>query len=280
MRFIPAVVTALLMTGCMGQLDGTDPGTGDDDDTMQPPPAGTAKSLYTSTVQPIMTRCDGGACHGTAGTPAGAQPRWVNTDASAAYEAITKLPTLVGAFNTQAGILTKIAAGHNGITYTTGDTSAITNWLSKEATERANSNQPPPVDPIEVLKKWSGCMTLANFQTAKMTQVWGALATSSNQRCTNCHQDGLYGMIITNVEQTYFDTISKHKDYLLMYFTVDSMGKVIINTASMAAAGVTLQDHPRFDPVNNAGMPALNTFYQSTLAAQTAGTCGPPTLVD
>lgn len=281
MRFTPALVTALLLTGCMGTLDNSQP-TGDDDDTMMPPPSGsTAKQLYITTVAPIMARCDSASCHGAGGTPVGAQPHWeIANDAATSYANIVTKPTVVGAFNAQSGILTKIALGHNSITYSSSDTSAITAWLSKEASERANTMQPPPVDPVALLKTWSGCMTLANFQTAKMAAKWGALATSNNQRCADCHNAGFYGMIITDQEQPYFDAISKHKDFLMMYFTVDQMGKVIINMGTMQAAGQTLQDHPRFDPQNNLGMPALTEFYNSTLAAQTAGTCGAPTLVD
>jgi hypothetical protein len=46
----------------------------------------------------------------------------------------------------------------------------------------------------------------------------------------------------------------------------------------MNSAGVTLPDHPRFNPTTNAGMTALTEFYDLTVERQTAGTCDPPRL--
>jgi hypothetical protein len=275
MRLTPAIVTALILAGCVGGIENIDPPNTPDAAVTT---GSTARQLYVQNVHPITNRCNSAACHSLTGAAGGGTSRFADSSADNSYNAIVAAPLVVGSFNSQAGILVKIAAGHNGITYSSADLSAINTWLSKEAMERMG--QPPAVDPVEVMKKWSGCMTIANFNTAQMAQKWGALATQANQRCTNCHQAGLYGMIISDTATTYFDTISKHKDYLLKYFTVDGTGKVVINTASMTNAGVTLQDHPRFDPTTNAGMTALQTFYTSTMAAQTAGTCGPPTLVD
>lgn len=277
MRCTYALVTALVVAGCVGDIP-TDTGGGG-------PDAGTttgsmARTMYKANVHAITNRCTGGACHSVTGAAGGGSSRFSDSSADTSYDAIVRAPLTVGSFaSASAGILTKIAAGHNAITYTTGEITSITSWLDQEKTERNNGTNPPPVDPIEVLKKWSGCMTIANFNTAQMSQKWGSLAALNNQKCLNCHGGGLYGFVLSDVPTTFFGAISTQKDYLLKYFTVDGTGKVIINLASFTNAGVTLTDHPHFDPTNNLAMPALQTFYDSTLAAQTAGTCGPSTLL-
>lgn len=282
MRFTPAIVTSLavglavaLAAGCVGNIDNTEPQGGVDGGVT----TAQGRTLYKQNVHPVMNRCTGTACHSVGGT-GGGQSKFADASGDISYDAIVKAPLIVGTFTSTAGVLTKIAGGHNGITYSAPEISSITAWLAKESTERNGTNQPPPVDPVQALKTWSGCMSLTNFQTAKMAQQWGSLAASNNQRCMNCHQAGLYVFIATTVEQQFFDTITQHKDYLMKYFTVDATGKVIINTNSFTNAGVTLASHPHFNPTTNQGMTALQTFYDSTVARQTAGTCDPARLVD
>jgi hypothetical protein len=257
MRFSLALVTALVVAGCVGDIPpdtgGTSPDGGVTGGSM-------ARTMYKNSVHTVMNRCSGGACHSVTGAAGGGSSRFADSSADTSYDAIVRAPLTVGSFDAAtAGVLTKVAAGHNGVTYTSGEISSITSWLSQE-------------------KTWSGCMTIANFNTAQMAQKWGSLAAGNNQKCLNCHGGGLYGFMLNDNAQTFFGTISTQKDYLLKYFTVDGTGKVIINMASMTNAGVTIPTHPHFDPVNNLGMPALQAFYDSTLAASTAGTCGPSTL--
>ncbi len=278
MRFTPAIVTALVFAaGCVGGIENTAPRPDGPDAGVVA--GGMARTMYKANVHAITNRCTGGACHSVTGVAGGGQSRFADSNADTSYDAVIRAPLIVGTFNAQAGIVTKIAGGHNGITYTPAEQSSISGWLAQETKEHMGTNQPPVVDPLEVLKKWSGCMTLANFQTAQMAPKWGALSASNGQKCQNCHQAGLYVFIATTNETSFFSTISKQKDYLLKYFTVDGAGKVIINTSSFTNAGVTLATHPHFDPLINAGMTALKTFYDSTLLLSNAGTCAPPTLV-
>ncbi|MDB4957490.1 MAG: hypothetical protein JWO36_5059 [Myxococcales bacterium] len=141
---------------------------------------------------------------------------------------------------------------------------------------------PPPIDapdPAALIKEWSGCMTLANFKTAKMAVTWGSLSTTNGQQCANCHSTGGQGFIASLNETVYFQMVTQQSAYMLKYFTVDS-GKVIVNTQSLKNAAITLTDHPRFDPTNNPGMPALQKFYDLTVAVKAAGPCPAPVLVN
>jgi hypothetical protein len=280
MRFTPAIVTALLLaTGCVGGIENTDPKPETPDAGMPTGGGSMARTLYKQNVHPITMRCNGGACHSVTGATGGGQSRFSDSNADTSYDAIIRAPLTVGTFNAQAGILTKIAGGHNGIVYTAADTSAINAWFTQELKEKMGTNQPPAVDPIEVLKKWSGCMTQANFDAAQMAQKWGNMASANNQRCANCHGSGAEGFIATTASTTMFDMMTKHKDYLLKFFTVDGTGKVIVNVSSFTNAGVTLTSHPHFDPMNNVGMAALQLYYTSTMTAS-MGTCDPPRLID
>lgn len=280
MRFTHAIVTVLaLAAGCVGGIENTDPKPTTPD--AAPPVQGSmARTMYTTNVHPVMKRCDGGACHSVTNAAGGGASRFADANADTSYDAVVRAPLMVGSFNNMAGVLTKIAAGHNAITYSAGELSSIQAWLSEEAKERMGSNNPPPVDPIQVLKKWSGCMTLANFNTAQMAQKWGNLA-ADGQKCSNCHGQGAFAFITSTNAQTMFDLMTKHKDYLLKFFTVDGTGKVIVNLASLTNAGTTLEGHPRFDATNNAGTLALQQYYTATAALMEGTTpCDPPRLLD
>ena len=133
------------------------------------------------------------------------------------------------------------------------------------------------VDVKGILRQWSGCMTLANFQTANMTTAWSTLTSSDARKCQNCHDQGQYNFIVTDDEAAYFAAISQHSYFMLKYFTVDiATEKVVVNTQSFKTANSAV-GHPKFDPINNAGMMALNAFHTAS-AANTA--CGPPVMVD
>src|SRR5262249_55052169 len=106
--------------------------------------------------------------------------------------------------------------------------------------------------------------------------------------CAACHSGGAYGFVAATTSQPYFDIVSQDKNYLLMYFALDlsagvANAKVIINDRSFAGVATRQAphvDHPTFNPTNNAGYTALKAFYDSTLAAKTAGGCGPSKLLN
>lgn len=282
MRFTSFVVVALFAAGCVGDV--VDGGmTGDDDDGSNNP-GGEAEQMYKTTVHSIvLAKCGQAACHGQPGVTG--MYGFATTDADASYMQITTTPTLVGTYTTaSAGLVTKIKqpGGHNAMVYTPAEDSAIGAWLAKEAQERTGGGQPPPVDPIAKINQWSGCMSLTNFETSEMAQAWNVLASTMNQRCANCHQAGLDTFLSgTGNAEIFFNGLTTQRDFLLKYFTVDNTGAVVINTASMANAGVTLPGHPRFNPTDNVGMTALNEFYTLTKTRLEAGTptpCDPPRL--
>ena len=289
MRHLLAVALgSVFAAGCVGAVG--QEGTGTENPT---PDSGTTPgdkegpTIYANDVHEIMMKCSGGACH-NADAVSAALGKFYSADAAATYAKLEAAPSIIGsgggAFSSIAPIITHIDAGHKGIVYTPDEKTKITNWLSKEVEERKDSTPTtPPEDPKDTLRKFSGCLTLADFQTAQMAQKWGALAADNNQKCLNCHQGGTAGFIVSTNSELFFQVISEQSAYMLKYFAVDtstSPYKIVVNTGSMTNAGVTLAGHPRFNPTINAGMDALRAFYDLAVAKQTAGACGPPLLKD
>lgn len=290
MRITSSVITAafLLLTSCVGDVDdiNTPPGGTDGGTT---PTAKKGKENYVANVHPILLRCAGAGCHSQGGVTG--TYGFAIGDASASYEEVIKLPTLIGTYTeASAAVFTKIAAGHQAITYSVADKTKINAWFAQELADRntgGGGTPPPPlIDATAKLREWSGCMKQADFNTAQMSQKWGALAAGS-MRCANCHGSGLDSFISGTGQAgnatIYFDAITKQKDFLIKYFTVDAMGLIIINQAAFNNAGVALpaggtSNHPSFNPTTNAGMDALLAFYNLAKAHQTAATCDPPRL--
>jgi cytochrome c553 len=288
MRHLLAAFSGLLLatTGCVGEIGENGPNNnnptpdGGDTTSNKMGPAVFARDVY-----PAMAKCSGGACHSTDAV-SGALGKYYSADAAASYQAIQNAPTIVGTYSSIAPILTHIAAGHKEITYTPEEITKITGWLALETEERkegGNPNDPPPVDPVALLKTFSGCMTLADFTAANMPTAWGNLAADNNQKCINCHGQGGDGFIASTDPEIFFKVVSEQQGYMLKFFTVDTNvmpAKVIINTGSFINAGETIANHPRFNATTNLGMSALLEFYELAAAKLAAGTCGPPTLIN
>src|ERR1041384_5181729 len=282
MRKILLAVAAAGLVGCVGGIDTptvpNDPPPGSVGDGPGGPAAAMARSMFETNVYPILAgaaRCI--QCHSSAG-PVGNVTGFVAPQAVDGYVTAVGFQALVGDWTpTGAPILLKIAAGHNGMTYTTDEKSKISAWLNQELTARAGqtTTTPPgqesPADAtVRLTKEWSGCMTQANFTAANMR--------ANNSACKTCHDLGEYGQIASDAVNPFFTTISTNKYYMAQYFSVDlSQGvenaKIIINTKSFTGVGTGLAphtEHPRFTLQGSTGMTALQKFYDLTMAAKNA----------
>jgi hypothetical protein len=297
-------VASLGAVGCVGDLQGTDPdpGTGSDPGTG----GDTAKTQYEAAVAPVLTaKCAG--CH-TAGHPSGNTTGFVDSNAATAYATITGYVAVVGSFDAAtAPVLTKIAAGHNNVTYTSAELGKITTWLNAEIQERnpgvgtgggtgsgsgSGTGQTETASQANkrLLKQWSGCMTKTDFDTANMAGNVGGWQTNNNQECDNCHATGSEGMIasrdVAGGGQTFFNVISQHSAYMQQYFIVDMTGGTATAAVKMNRAsfdGVSTRkaphvEHPTFDSTDNGrGIQAISQFYTLTMAhVATPATCEVP----
>jgi hypothetical protein len=279
MRGIMALACGIAFAaGCVGDFD-SGPGL-DPEPEPEPDPSGKmGPTLYKRDVHPATAKCSGSVCHSIDAATA-ALGKWWTDDKDAAYGAITGAPSIVGTFSPIAPILTHIEAGHRDMTYSSDEQAKIVAWLAAETEERANDPmQPPPFDAVAALQQWSGCMKLENFQTANMAPAWGNLVSFDQRKCLNCHQGGGDGFVVDTNAQAFFTMISTDRAYLLKYFSVDGVErKIVINTGSMQVAAELLAGHPKFNPTTNAGMTALQLFYDATVLEQTNNTCDPPRL--
>jgi hypothetical protein len=264
--------------------------------------------MFEQNVYPIIhsgaaSVSDCSQCHNSL-APVGNVTGFVDDNVSTAYATITSFQAVVGNFTpTEAGILTQVAAGHNARVFTPDQTTAITNWLAEEVTERAGgggggggmTGESPAAATARVLNAFSGCMTLANFTAANMATAWGQLQANDGSRCESCHVTGGQGFIATSVAETtggtpgLYTTVSQNEYYMIQYFTVDlSAGpagaKVIVNTTSFGGVSDAQPphvEHPTFNATNNNGVTALNAWYTAIVAAETAAGaagCGPTQL--
>lgn len=123
-----SLVALIVSAGCdLGTVTGpggVNPTPGVDAGTT--PSGMTPEQSFTANVYPVIQpKC--GGCH------VGQTPAFSAATAAASYAAIVALPTVVGTFvPASAPMLTTVAAGHKGVTYTTADIAAITAWLNAE----------------------------------------------------------------------------------------------------------------------------------------------------
>ncbi|HEU0029558.1 MAG TPA: hypothetical protein VFQ53_02920 [Kofleriaceae bacterium] len=297
MRTLLGLIAALGLVACVGGID-TPPAGGDPSDGVggggTGEAAAEARRLFDANVQPIIAaKCIG--CHNVSG-PVGNITGFVDPNKDTAYVTATGYQALVGNWTPSgAPILTLVLAGHKSQSYSTDEQTKITDWLAKELESRAGSGggggstETPAQATQRLINEWSGCMTIENFNTANM-KAWGNVQAGGSN-CRTCHNSGAYGMVADNTDDPFFMIISSDKYYMAQYFSVDLSGgvaaaKVIVNTRSFTGVGEGLaphQSHPRFDPLNNNGMEALQQFYDLTMQAKAAapnGVCGPTKLLN
>jgi hypothetical protein len=262
------------VTGCLPPM-GTQREEGTPDGNPVTPDADnqqgfTARQLFDNNVFSIISaKCNSAACHGE--TAPVTNPNFVDATATEAYDRATTQPKLVGDYSSAAPILTKIAAGHKGVTYSPQDIGAIGKWLQKEVDER-----PPQRD---LIREWSGCMTLDDFQASNMAQATGNEETNQG-RCKTCHALGEYDHVASDQQAAFFQMLTTDRTWLGQYFAVDAMNTtVLVNQVNFDEVGNGLAPHtthPRFDAQNGQGRVALRDFHARTLVHFNAKTCAPP----
>jgi len=292
MRALLLAAIATVGMGCVGSLDTTGSGGPGDDTTNPPPPPGpdptptgqpsdTARTMFNANVYPIISsKCIG--CHKVGATINALAPPFVDgtapsVDPYKAWQTVTGQPSVVGTFAPTANILNipTTVAQHSGLSYATTEQNFIKNWLAAETAWRTGGT----TGQTDLLQLWTGCMTKANFDAAAMADSWANQVNTTEGTCVKCHVNGFQGMIATPQSQYMFDTLTTNRNYLITYFAVDTTvtpNKVVINTLSFKAVcngQAPFSSHPQFNGTNNAGITALTTFYNSTQAMMTAGTC-------
>jgi hypothetical protein len=297
-NLLALLIASAGLVGCVGSIDPPDGPVVIDPDTTtttnNPSNAdlSAAKALYDTTVHSILVaKCSGAACHSD--TASGATlTRFVASDASKGWDVATGYVGLVGNFTTSAPILTKLSSQHQGKTYEATEKDAITKWLAKEVELRNGQTNTPTgggetlsAAADRVMSQFAGCMKLADFQATNMAAAWANINSNEGQ-CKRCHVNGESSFIANQDAPTAFSVIGSKKMYWLQYFTVDLSGgaaaaKVTMNGVSIKGVSnrtAPHTTHPTFTYPNNAGVAALQQFYDKTIANVAAGGCAPKAL--
>jgi hypothetical protein len=280
------------MNGGSGSDAGSDigppPGTGSD---MGGDGGGsaTARDFFNGNVYvAIANTCGASGCHSST-TPGTNAPGFVNPtaptqDDSAAWTTITGLTNVVGQYTATAPILS-IPNGAHYAKFTPTQVTAVTQWLSLELAWRSMETGGTPQ--TDFLADWSGCMQIDDFITAGVAKAYAKQVDTNQGYCENCHVNGQAQsyFIASPDPERMFTAMTTYREYLSTYFTVDTASsQVVVNMApyQLAAEGGINGEHPKnWDPANNKGMDAMNTFFQLTMAhanGTTAPACGPSTL--
>lgn len=270
-RFSTTIMTAGLLGAVASCLPPVDSGPAATPDGGGPPPGATARQLFDLNVSAILDRCGSPACHGESNTANGPFVDDVRADR---YDRVVTQPKLVAGFTTGAPILSKIAAGHYGVTYQPNEGAQITTWLAKEVEERGQTR--------DLLREFSGCITLEDFTSANMA-AWGN-NESEQGLCRVCHGLGEEDFIANNNNQLFFERLVPDRIWLSKYFTPDPGNtKIIINMDKLSASGNALPPHithPEWDSNTGPGIIALRKLYELANARIAAKTCGAPAIAE
>lgn len=296
-NLLALLIASAGLAGCVGSVDPPDMvDINDGNTTTTNNPTGAdlkaAQALFDANVYPTLSaKCSGAACHSE--TAVGSTlTRFVATAATNGWQVATGYVGLVGNFTTSAPVLTKVANGHQGASYTTAEKDKITAWLAKEVELRNGQTTPTPTGAEtlsqaadRVMSQFAGCMTIADFQATNMAPAWANINSNEGQ-CKRCHVNGESSFIANADPASAFSVISAKKMFWLQYFTVDLSGgaaaaRVTMNGVSFKGVSNRTAPHtahPTFPYPNNAGVTALNAFFQKTQANIAAGGCQPKAL--
>ena len=267
---------------------GVDAGSGGGGGTQTPPPSN-AKPMFDTNVAPIlMAKCSNAGCHGG---PNSDPPPFAAGGAATLYSTVLNFADLLvnGDFDpTKSQILLMIEPGnHNGATYSATDITNITNWEQAEQSARANTDGGTALSPADaLLAKWSGCMVLTEFTSANFATTW-ANKQATTGACQQCHTTGGNGFLATQDSATMFSRLMQKSPFggyfLQDYFTVDTTDpanpKIVMNTALLMKEGMGYAQHGTFSTATtDNAMTVLTSYYNTTMAHLTAGTCGPSQL--
>jgi hypothetical protein len=238
----------------------------------------------------LAAKCGSSSCHLSSAPGAGAPPFFNATDPTTdsthtAYNTVVGLDSVIGGFTSTAPILS-IPQGSHFASYSPAEISAITNWLALELAWRDAGSGSQPVD---LMAQFSGCLTLTDFDSYKMSTSWAQNIETNEGYCKQCHVNATAHMIATPQDQYMFDEITQDRAVMSTFFTVDTTqtpNKVIINQTPfmLAASGLTPsgQHTKGWNATNNPGMDALQQWYTAAEGYLTATptTCTPSTLTD
>lgn len=144
------------------------------------------------------------------------------------------------------------------------------------AVEDEPDAEPLPTD-SDPYAEFSGCMTIANWDTAQMG-AWANKPTEGGTVCASCHGEGL-ARFHTDADPNSMFQYNRYEVFITGFFTLEVQdGEVIVVPAmdKLILKGAGEGSHPTY--ITGPGDPyfqALQQFHELTLATKAAGGCGP-----
>jgi hypothetical protein len=299
-RYLLAAV--LLAGGCVGDLTPVADDNGDDDDTQTDgggQTTGQARAIFERDVYPILSAKCGAGCHLTAS--ASSTP-FVASSVSNSWVTTVGFSSVVGNFTTTgAPIYTKLVPGpHSGKNYTADEEAKIVAWLAQEVADRADvvpgsdgggqtGTETPAQASQRIVAEWSGCLKQTDFEALGFGEAW-ANKGSNEGNCEQCHTAGYSGFKANDDNAGMYETLSTNKYYMFAYFAADisdpnlANAKMVPNFMNFQRVGqrqVPHQEHPAFNTdLNDNAFQKLQQLYDLTMGYKTAGTCGPPRILN
>ena len=290
---------AITLAACAGEISDDDSGAGGSGSDTGPIVGGgggggsaTARDYYNANVDPIVrNKCGSSGCH-SATTPGVNAPGYVNVttptqDNTAAWNTITGMTSVVGAFTATAPLLSIPTTTAHYATFSADQVTTITSWLALESLWRSASGSGSVG--VDYMAVWSGCMQYTDFMTANVATAYAQQVNTNEGTCKQCHVNGQAQsyFVATPDSQNMFTTLTTYREYLSTFFTIDTTtNTVVVNMVpfKLAANGGINGAHPnQWNPTTNKGMTALTNFAKLTTAhlqGTTAPACGTPTLTD
>ena len=253
-----------------------------------------AKDFYEASIQPLMTaKCS--QCHAGENAIATAFLTEIN---GSSYNTILAYNEITGGFGLgPATLLTKGA--HSGSEWwDDGEEALIQQWFDAEkAAAETDEDDVVIVDPIDdgdaepvaitdglgLMREWSGCMTLENWEEANMGS-WANKraedAGGNDKTCQDCHADGLL-RFNTDPDSSLMFTFNRYQLYMIGFFSQEfdpatGAGMMVPNIPRLVRAGNGTTGHPEYNTnPNDQYMLRLQEFYELTLETKANGECGP-----
>lgn len=249
-----------------------------------------AKDFYEANIDPLMkAKCS--ACHAGEGALSTAFLTEIN---GSSYNTILAYNEITGGFGLgPATLLTKGA--HSGSQWwDDGEVALIQQWFDAEkAAAETDEEDVVIVDPgeepgeapvaiadgLSLMKEWSGCMTLDNWEEANMGS-WANKPAEDNKTCQDCHSDGLL-RFNTDPDSSLMFTFNRYQLYMIGFFSqefdpADGSGMMVPNIPRLVRAGNGTTGHPEYNTnPNDLYMQRLQEFYELTLETKENGECGP-----
>jgi hypothetical protein len=284
MRAAITVSFSFALAGCMGGYnapgDGT-PGTpgshtdGTPDQTITTPgTTANAEALFINNVQGfISTEC--ASCHAVDKMAAG--PKFLGSDGTYYGNLVTD-PRMVNNKPDQSFLIThKHFAGQgSGTDPTVMQQTSIKNWITQENLER--TLPAPPVNIMiaaQALAQFAGCMTLGDFQSSQMNQIW-TMQTNNGLQCNSCHQTDSHDVLLSTDDATNFGGLQTDMHDLLRFVVADVQPdgtcKDIIQANRFWERGNEL-GHPPYTNAAPTIQGWVNQFYTLSYAKWKAGNC-------